>query len=76
MDLTAVSSRLPGPLIGVVAQQVRRCDDPVPLLGNERRALADPWINDELARLALQLPVRYARDITNRFRQDGKIAVR
>jgi hypothetical protein len=43
------------PVIGGVAQQVRGSGDTVPLLSDQGHPLAYPRIDDELARLALQL---------------------
>ena len=53
-DLAGVAVRGPGPVIGVVPEQVRRGGDPAALLGDQGDALAHPGVHDELPGLAFQ----------------------
>ena len=53
-DLAGVAVRGPGPVIGVVPEQVRGGGDPAALLGDQGDALAHPGVHDELPGLAFQ----------------------
>jgi selenocysteine-specific elongation factor len=53
-DLAGVAVRAPGPVIGVVPEQVRGGGDPAALLGDQGDALAHPGVHDELPGLAFQ----------------------
>jgi selenocysteine-specific elongation factor len=53
-DLPGVAIRAPGPVIGVVPEQVRGGGDPAALLGDQGDALAHPGVHDELPGLAFQ----------------------
>jgi hypothetical protein len=59
------------PVIGGVAQQVRGRGDTVPLLSDQGHPLAYPRIDDELARLALQL-AEHGSDRHTHTRHDSR----
>jgi selenocysteine-specific elongation factor len=53
-DFAGVAVRGPGPVIGVVPEQVYGGGDPAALLGDQGDALAHPGVHDELPGLAFQ----------------------